>query len=281
MSPTIPSSKYSALRQSEETLSEEGSSTQPLRVRPAESTFRLLVSAFVCCLLSVAVGFSLGRYGYEAAVKEAHGHNQAACIPEPKSPSPAAGLGMATIDEAPFIKDVPLVRKKFEHDSSYNFTAPGSNQKWLDLISFGKPFVAIHEPAKYGLPDYFHKDALQPEGLQPVAWNVFHQLHCLVCFRTTYMRLALNLDGGYEVCTKQHIEHCLESIRQATMCAANMNMERFEFIHYPGHTDFVPKLVGQHETHTCRDWDAIKRNIQKVRAENIPVDKYGKRIGTS
>lgn len=64
------------------------------------------------------------------------------------------------------------------------------------------------------------------------------------------------------------------------MCAANMNMERFEFIHYPGEDpkDFVPKLVGQHELHTCRDWDAIKANIVKMREENIPVDKYGKRI---
>lgn len=62
------------------------------------------------------------------------------------------------------------------------------------------------------------------------------------------------------------------------MCASNMNMERFEFIHYPGQDDFVPKLVGQHETHTCRDWDAVKRNIRKMRSENIPVDKYGKRV---
>lgn len=111
------------------------------------------------------------------------------------------------------------------------------------------------------------------------------------------MKLALDLDGGYDVCTRQHIEHCLESLRQvriihvievlgvmlikvsqATMCAGNMNMERFEFIHYPGHDDFVPKLVGQHEMHTCRDWEAIKGVIKRVRAENIPVDKYGKRV---
>ncbi|KAJ3962722.1 hypothetical protein N0V92_000514 [Colletotrichum tropicale] len=65
---------------------------------------------------------------------------------------------------------------------------------------------------------------------------------------------------------------------KATMCAGNMNMERFEFIHYPGHDDFVPKLVGQHEMHTCRDWEAIKGVIKRVRAENIPVDKYGKRV---
>ncbi|KXH51627.1 hypothetical protein CNYM01_06389 [Colletotrichum nymphaeae SA-01] len=266
--------EYSEVHQSEEGSEGEGSSRMPPPPdRFTHSAYRMLmVSTFLCCIVSVAIGFFLGTYGFNL------GSRQTSCATEPKKVDSVTGLGMATIDEAPFITDVPLVRKKFEHDSSYNFTAPGANQKWLDLISFGKPFVALNDPSKYGLPDYFHKDALQPEGLQPVAWNVFHQLHCLVCFRTTYMKLALDLDGGYDVCTRQHIEHCLESLRQATMCAGNMNMERFEFIHYPGHDDFVPKLVGQHEMHTCRDWDAIKGVIKKVRSENIPVDKYGKRV---
>ncbi|KAK1855387.1 hypothetical protein CCHR01_02008 [Colletotrichum chrysophilum] len=266
--------EYSEVHQSEEGSDGEGSpKMSPPSNRLTHSGYRMLmISTFLCCIVSVAVGFFLGTYGFSLGVR------QTACVPSPKKADPATGLGVATIDEAPFITDVPLVRKKFEHDSSYNFTAPGANQKWLDLISFGKPFVALNDPAKYGLPDYFHKDALQPEGLQPVAWNVFHQLHCLVCIRTTYMKLALDLDGGYDVCTRQHIEHCLESLRQATMCAGNMNMERFEFIHYPGHDDFVPKLVGQHEIHTCRDWEAIKGVIKRVRAENIPVDKYGKRV---
>ncbi|OHE99088.1 hypothetical protein CORC01_05581 [Colletotrichum orchidophilum] len=57
-----------------------------------------------------------------------------------------------------------------------------------------------------------------------------------------------------------------------------MNMERIEFIHCPGHDNFVPKLVGRHKMHMCRDWDAIKSVINKVRSENIPADKYGKRV---
>ncbi|KAJ0374704.1 hypothetical protein COL26b_007025 [Colletotrichum chrysophilum] len=118
----------------------------------------LMISTFLCCIVSVAVGFFLGTYGFSLGVR------QTACVPSPKKADPATGLGVATIDEAPFITD------------------------------------------------------------------------------------------------------------------GNMNMERFEFIHYPGHDDFVPKLVGQHEIHTCRDWEAIKGVIKRVRAENIPVDKYGKRV---
>ncbi|POS76108.1 hypothetical protein DHEL01_v205503 [Diaporthe helianthi] len=275
-----PSHQYSKLEALEDAPEHDGLlSMIPTRARSTGPNIRTMVCASVCCLVSVGVGFCLGRLGSASPPEVTLITSCGQQIP-PKVES-AAGLGNATIDELPFITDVPLVRKKFEHDSSYNFTAPGANEKWIDLISFGKPFIAIDEPAKYGLPDYFHKDALQPEGLQPVAWNVFHQLHCLVCIRTTYMKLALDLDGGYDVCTKQHIEHCLESLRQATMCAANMNMERFEFIHYPGQDEFVPKLVGQHETHTCRDWDAIKRSIRKMRSENIPVDKYGKVISAA
>lgn len=93
--------EYSEVHQGDEGSDGEGSPRMPPPSnRLTHSGYRMLmVFTFLCCIVSVAVGFFLGTYGFSLAAR------QTACVPEPKKVDPITGLGMATIDEAPFITD--------------------------------------------------------------------------------------------------------------------------------------------------------------------------------
>lgn len=93
--------EYSEVHQSEEGSEGEGSSRMlPPPDRFTHSAYRMLmVSIFLCCIVSVAIGFFLGTYGFSL------GSRQTSCATEPKKVDSVTGLGMATIDEAPFITD--------------------------------------------------------------------------------------------------------------------------------------------------------------------------------
>ncbi|OTB00953.1 hypothetical protein M426DRAFT_266737 [Hypoxylon sp. CI-4A] len=82
------------------------------------------------------------------------------------------------------------------------------------------------------------------------ALDVFHQLHCL-----RWVRIYLHRDH-YEIKEKnfgQHIDHCLENLRQYVMCKADLSINTFEWI--PNYSRPWPNFDVVHE---CANWDSIK-----------------------
>ena len=73
---------------------------------------------------------------------------------------------------------------------------------------------------------------------------MYHQLHCL---------RALNLAFGLSRnIAPPHVQHCLNYLRQAALCGADLTLERGDFTK----RDFdQPQAQG--ETHTCRDWTVV------------------------
>ncbi|KAH7912746.1 hypothetical protein BJ138DRAFT_1112043 [Hygrophoropsis aurantiaca] len=71
--------------------------------------------------------------------------------------------------------------------------------------------------------------------------SMFHQVHCL-----RYFRQALN--GHPE---EEHVHHCLNYLRQWTLCQADLTLESGDFIS----RNFT--LQRQGETHVCRDWNTV------------------------
>lgn len=105
MDSPAPHSKYSDLRQSEEEYGDEGTPRGMPPPPPARSSVRMMMClGFLGCLVSVAFGFFMGTYGYTLGLGQARKwqaqQHQTASVP-----SVAEGLGMATIDELPFITD--------------------------------------------------------------------------------------------------------------------------------------------------------------------------------
>ncbi|KAG0700586.1 hypothetical protein DFH29DRAFT_615412 [Suillus ampliporus] len=71
---------------------------------------------------------------------------------------------------------------------------------------------------------------------------MFHQLHCLRRFRE-----ALTGQGS----SQGHTHHCLNYLRQSTLCQADLTLEAGDFTTW----DFTQRRVGA--THVCRDWGAL------------------------
>ncbi|QPH12467.1 hypothetical protein C2857_004664 [Epichloe festucae Fl1] len=81
--------------------------------------------------------------------------------------------------------------------------------------------------------------------------DVYHQLHCL-----RYVRRYLHQD--YYNMTKeknlgQHIDHCLESLRQYIMCNADVSLLTFDWI-----PNFHKPWPNFRIVHECANWEAIE-----------------------
>lgn len=97
------------------------------------------------------------------------------------------------------------------------------------------------------------------------AVDVFHQLHCL-----RHMRKALA--GDHSVYTEQHMQHCLNFIRQMTMCNPNLTLEP---------ADVLSRAIDVERvraTHVCRDWRVVYEKMtenwtswRKQRTANGPT----------
>ncbi|EJC99625.1 uncharacterized protein FOMMEDRAFT_93074, partial [Fomitiporia mediterranea MF3/22] len=73
--------------------------------------------------------------------------------------------------------------------------------------------------------------------------SMAHQLHCLRIIRAALIN---------ETPTAfQHSHHCLNYIRQMTLCNPDLTLERFD----PLDRDFEVDRVGA--THVCKDWTAV------------------------
>ncbi|KAH7918124.1 hypothetical protein BV22DRAFT_1025125 [Leucogyrophana mollusca] len=81
--------------------------------------------------------------------------------------------------------------------------------------------------------------------------SMFHQTHCLRYFR----------DGLLGKSVPEHILHCLNYVRQWTLCHADLTLEPGDFTM----RNFTQDRVGQ--THVCHDWDALYDEVSANWAE--------------
>ncbi len=73
--------------------------------------------------------------------------------------------------------------------------------------------------------------------------NMFHELHCLRLLNLAFDPVKVVAEG--------HIQHCLNYLRQMTMCEPNLTLERIGW----EERDFDVERVGV--THVCRDWSIV------------------------
>jgi hypothetical protein len=90
--------------------------------------------------------------------------------------------------------------------------------------------------------------------------EVFHNLHCLNMLRKSlypeqYPEMVEYYSNGtinHNTLAALHMDHCLDALRQSTMCEADITP--VIFVHNFFGRGVYPKLIA---THTCRDFDAI------------------------
>ncbi|KAL3417601.1 hypothetical protein PVAG01_10611 [Phlyctema vagabunda] len=163
-----------------------------------------------------------------------------------------------------------LVEKKFTNDLLFNATSqdfynqpndsseityignpsPIIDKAWHDLLHAQytaiTPAEAAQFPASHIEPIWYNGDHSFME------LSVFHNLHCL-----NEIRVALDkgseqkhgsIHGG-----RVHLDHCVDQIRQALMCHADLTPVPM----LPVKDSISDLYIGNGETHTCRDFDAI------------------------
>jgi hypothetical protein len=108
-----------------------------------------------------------------------------------------------------------------------------------------------------------HEAARIPENSIPVAGtgtaivglDVFHQLHCLNALRKN---LRPDYYAGKADASKvkdvavgiEHLDHCVESLRQSLICNADISPVRWELTE-------KKEWATTTTDHICRDWDRI------------------------
>ncbi|KAI0968524.1 hypothetical protein F4678DRAFT_482107 [Xylaria arbuscula] len=90
-----------------------------------------------------------------------------------------------------------------------------------------------------------------------ITLDVFHQMHCLdivrmSLYRDRYDKHFYKPDGSVDYCKWLHVDHCLDQVRQALLCSADVSVVYFQW------SDVVeglrPRVDNQH---TCRNYSKI------------------------
>ncbi|KAM7216085.1 protein of unknown function (DUF3328) domain containing protein [Rhypophila decipiens] len=131
--------------------------------------------------------------------------------------------------------------------------------------AFGFIWIPLDEAEEAGITsDHMHFDGKgDQEGLEgyPVHVEVFHQIHCLNLIRMStwynsdYYRARKQLAFSHpEEQVIEHVDHCIDNIRQRLMCTADVGLIPFYWVNETGRIGTDPDFQ---QAHTCRDFSKL------------------------
>ncbi|KAH8594158.1 hypothetical protein B0O99DRAFT_626048 [Bisporella sp. PMI_857] len=140
--------------------------------------------------------------------------------------------------------------------TKYMGSSPEVDEAWRNEYSFGLVRITKDQASK--LPSQTSQIPGDTDHYI-VGLEVFHQLHCLNAIRKAldpeYYNITLDSmapDDRSE--QRAHLDHCLELLRQATMCHSDISLNVFTWV------PFKQKTLPHSESwHSCRDFEAIKQ----------------------
>jgi hypothetical protein len=83
--------------------------------------------------------------------------------------------------------------------------------------------------------------------------SMYHQLHCLN--KIQVLLTAVTTVGPPKSVSLAHIEHCFSYLRQGILCAGDLTLEGPDMLD----GKVQQTLQGWNVTHTCSDWDEMRR----------------------
>ncbi|RYP62928.1 hypothetical protein DL770_009503 [Monosporascus sp. CRB-9-2] len=92
---------------------------------------------------------------------------------------------------------------------------------------------------------------------------VMHQVHCVAVVKHALLTYE---ETGKSDANQVHLHHCVETLRQAVMCHADLTLE------HPGMDNpYDVVLSGWENTHLCRDWGSVITAISKHAIKHKPA----------
>ncbi|XMA20260.1 hypothetical protein WAI453_013051 [Rhynchosporium graminicola] len=137
------------------------------------------------------------------------------------------------------------------NQTSSKFNADPSTEvddAWASLFRYANIRITKEEVEKLGRPSIQLSDG---SGDYFGTLDVYHQLHCLKYIRQ-YVHQDYYTVKDTNVPVKDHVNHCIEMLRQVIMCKADTAMMTYEWLpDFPGPW---PNFGIQHE---CVNWEKI------------------------
>ncbi|KAK7052482.1 hypothetical protein R3P38DRAFT_2860578 [Favolaschia claudopus] len=123
--------------------------------------------------------------------------------------------------------------------------SPALDQAWSDLYNFG--ISQIPKSQAVLLPNKTHP--IPGDPLNYIAeLDVFHNLHCL-----NMIRKGLHTEYYNDAPEIEHLDHCIDWIRQALMCAGDTSVIVWQWDPKKNQTIFQGDVA-----HTCRNFDKLR-----------------------
>ncbi|KAJ6551767.1 hypothetical protein B0H19DRAFT_1264401 [Mycena capillaripes] len=123
--------------------------------------------------------------------------------------------------------------------------SPALDKAWNDLYNFGISQIPKSQAAL--LPNKTHPIP-GDEANYIVELDVFHNLHCL-----NMIRKGLHSDYYADAMEIDHLDHCIDWIRQALMCAGDTSVVVWQWDPKQNKTTFQGDVA-----HTCRNFDKLR-----------------------
>ncbi|KAK0454667.1 hypothetical protein EV421DRAFT_1942561 [Armillaria borealis] len=126
----------------------------------------------------------------------------------------------------PIAQNLSTVAMQVEESVHFSLHDPNSHAEWQSVL-----------PASVGtvILGPYNRSFVVP---------MFHELHCTVLLFESFAPDAKKPHWG-------HLKHCMNYIRQWTLCRADLTLELGSF----EQRDFVTERVGA--MHACKDWNAV------------------------
>ncbi|KAI1909231.1 hypothetical protein LOZ12_005688 [Ophidiomyces ophidiicola] len=128
---------------------------------------------------------------------------------------------------------------------------PGLDNAWSQLFDVGPLLVTTEELKKIRKTSV---EVPSRPGHHLAKLAVFHQLHCLDKIRRYVHNDHYNMtDEGQSVSIIDHVDHCIDIIRQVIMCRADTTLITFNH----GSGPFSPVEPDFDATHTCQNFAEV------------------------
>jgi len=160
----------------------------------------------------------------------------------------ASSMALVTTEYSPRIY-MNLNRNPFTGPPRIN---PHVDESWRELLANINIRVSKEEL------EYNHQTSVElPENGGYLAWmSVYHELHCLKVLRQWgykehyFANITKEEHGKMEM----HTDHCVEYLRQASICHADTSLVVFEW----SEGKSKPMLKNKRDPHMCQNWDTIE-----------------------
>ncbi|KAJ7233621.1 hypothetical protein C8J57DRAFT_1090377 [Mycena rebaudengoi] len=172
---------------------------------------------------------------------------------------------------APAEEVVSYYVKKFDKNeegaiTEYMGSGSAVDRAWHELYEDGQSIISPDEASRFS---NWTQAAL---GFWTRSLTVFHNLHCLNMLRMTLYPSIYNFDALLDTTdTISHLSHCIDSVRQAVQCAADISpmIGRYN----TKNTDARLVYHGASD-HWCSDFEKVKEwaNERKPTAEFKKAD---------